>query len=200
LRAEAAADQAVALAPDAPEGYRARGWIRHLLSWDWAGAQAPLAPFAWQALTLAYLASRDFPAARAANQRALEISPDSTWALNDLGELQLLGGEAAKALLTFLKLETRVFCLAGTAEAEHTLGHAKESQEALEELTAKAAAVVLSRSVSASLYSSAVWPGIYSLGDEPTPLSAVTSASAAASMALKRGLSRRRVKSGSTLM
>jgi TolB-like protein/Flp pilus assembly protein TadD len=38
--AMAAADTAIALAPDQADGYEARGPLRYLGSWDWAGAQA----------------------------------------------------------------------------------------------------------------------------------------------------------------
>jgi len=39
-RASAAADKAIALAPDAPEGYWARGQLRNVYYHDWSGAQA----------------------------------------------------------------------------------------------------------------------------------------------------------------
>jgi TolB-like protein len=39
-RASAAADKAIALAPDAPEGYWARGQLRFVYYYDWSGAQA----------------------------------------------------------------------------------------------------------------------------------------------------------------
>ncbi len=39
-QALATADQAIALAPDLPDGYAARGNTRHRLRWDWRGAQA----------------------------------------------------------------------------------------------------------------------------------------------------------------
>lgn len=39
-RSIAAADRAVALAPDLAECWSARGWMRTSLSWDWAGARA----------------------------------------------------------------------------------------------------------------------------------------------------------------
>ena len=39
-RATAAAERAIALAPDSPEGYWARGEIRHYYYFDWAGAQS----------------------------------------------------------------------------------------------------------------------------------------------------------------
>jgi serine/threonine-protein kinase len=47
-RASAAAEKAIALAPDAPEGYWARGQLRYVYYYDWAGAQADYA----KALTL----------------------------------------------------------------------------------------------------------------------------------------------------
>ena len=39
-RAEAAAETAIALAPDEADGYSARGSQRIYHGWDWAGAQA----------------------------------------------------------------------------------------------------------------------------------------------------------------
>jgi len=39
-RATAAADKAVALAPDLADSWSARGWMRTCISWDWAGARA----------------------------------------------------------------------------------------------------------------------------------------------------------------
>src|SRR5665213_10041 len=39
-RASAAAEKAIALAPDAPEGYWARGQLRYVYYYDWNGAQA----------------------------------------------------------------------------------------------------------------------------------------------------------------
>jgi TolB-like protein len=39
-RASAAAEKAIALAPDAPEGYWARGQLRYVYYYDWSGAQA----------------------------------------------------------------------------------------------------------------------------------------------------------------
>ncbi len=41
-RAETDAAQAVTLAPEAPEGYAVRGYIRTFLTWEWAGAEADL--------------------------------------------------------------------------------------------------------------------------------------------------------------
>ncbi|HMH28852.1 MAG TPA: TIR domain-containing protein [Steroidobacteraceae bacterium] len=41
-KAEATADRAVELAPERAEGYSARGWLRTVLKWDWAGADSDL--------------------------------------------------------------------------------------------------------------------------------------------------------------
>jgi TolB-like protein len=41
-RALEAADRAIALAPDAPEGYAVRGWLRSAFLWDWDGARVDL--------------------------------------------------------------------------------------------------------------------------------------------------------------
>jgi TolB-like protein len=41
-RALEAADRAIALAPDAPEGYAVRGWLRSAFVWDWDGARVDL--------------------------------------------------------------------------------------------------------------------------------------------------------------
>jgi TolB-like protein/cytochrome c-type biogenesis protein CcmH/NrfG len=41
-RARAAAEKAVALGPDLPESFRARGYLRALVDWDWPGAATDL--------------------------------------------------------------------------------------------------------------------------------------------------------------
>jgi TolB-like protein/Tfp pilus assembly protein PilF len=41
-RALSDADQAITLAPNLPDGYVARGWVRFSRKWDWPGAQADL--------------------------------------------------------------------------------------------------------------------------------------------------------------
>ena len=99
----------------------------------------PLSNPAWGNLGLFLLYHHDFAAAHEALRRALEIQPNFPFALNNLGTLQLLEGKPAEALQTFRKMDHEVFRLAGVAMAEHSLGHAKESQEALEEAIAKEA-------------------------------------------------------------
>jgi TolB-like protein/Tfp pilus assembly protein PilF len=177
-RALAAANGAIALAPNEADGYAARGYMRPLVRWDWTGAQAdvekalalapgddrvqrryatvmmlldrrseatvaatrateldPLSSTAWLILGQVLTASRQFKAADVALHRALEIQPESEGALVDLACLRLFEGNAAEALPVFRKYEV----LWGIAMAEYTLGHAQESQQALDELIAKEA-------------------------------------------------------------
>jgi tetratricopeptide (TPR) repeat protein len=93
----------------------------------------PLSSTAWMVLSGALTANRQFAAAHEAILRALEIEPESTYALSHLGVLELLEGKPIEALATFRKADS----LTGIAMAEHTLGHAKESQQALDKLIAK---------------------------------------------------------------
>ena len=182
-RAKDAAAKAVELGPDDPNGYAARGFIRYVISWDWAGAQAdfekaialdpgdgrfqgryamvlmtlgrvpeaiaaakkgieldPLKSSPWGNLTRYLYFTRDFTAAHEAIRRALEISPEDPFELNALSVLQLVEGRAQDALATFRRNGLEIGRLYGIAMAEHTLGDAKASQQALDELTAKYAA------------------------------------------------------------
>jgi TolB-like protein/Tfp pilus assembly protein PilF len=102
----------------------------------------PLSGEAWMELGEYLIANRDFGAANTALRRAHEIRPDSGGSLSELGTLQLVGGHADAALVTFGQISTDpVFRLCGIAMAEHALGHAKESQQALNELMLKFAQV-----------------------------------------------------------
>jgi serine/threonine protein kinase/Flp pilus assembly protein TadD len=96
----------------------------------------PLSHSAWQTLTIYLVSSRDFTAAHQASHRALELSPQSDFSLNDLGTLQLLEGNAKDALETFRRIDNEGFRLSSVAMAEHTLHHARESQQDLEQLIA----------------------------------------------------------------
>jgi TolB-like protein len=97
----------------------------------------PLLAAGWESLAQYLTFTRDFAAAHEASRRALDISPESTFALNALGWLQLSEGKAEDALATFRKVDEEVFRLYGTSMAAHTLKDAKQSQQALEELIAK---------------------------------------------------------------
>jgi tetratricopeptide (TPR) repeat protein len=78
-RAVAAADRAVALAPDLAEAWSARAWMRTSIQWDWAGASA------------------DF-------QRALAISPRDTNILVRQSHLLAVLGKLPEAIATVRKV------------------------------------------------------------------------------------------------
>jgi TolB-like protein len=99
----------------------------------------PLRPDGWNALTQYLTFMRDFDAARESSRRALEISPDSTFSLNNRGWLQLSEGNARDALATYRKIDEDAFRLCGIAMAEHMLGDSDKSQHALDEVIATGA-------------------------------------------------------------
>jgi TolB-like protein len=179
-RAQAAADKAVALAPEQADGYAARGFERFGHNWDWTGGLAdlqkaraldpadstvqlqyaylleglgrlpeaieadtkateldPLSSRAWDRLGRFRMENRDFAGAHAAIQRAIEIQPDSAFAHNGLGALLLIEGNAVGALASYHKVNYEGFRSTGIAMAEHSLGHAQEAQQALDEAIAK---------------------------------------------------------------
>jgi serine/threonine-protein kinase len=96
----------------------------------------PLSAGAWSNLGAIYIANAQLPEAREAVNRALTINPESSLANFYLGTLELLEGHAQEALTPFRRAN-EVFSQTGIAMAEHTLGHAKESQQALDDLIAK---------------------------------------------------------------
>jgi len=93
----------------------------------------PLSDFAWMTLGGSLMYGRDWVAAQQALNRALEIEPESLYSLLFLCEVQLLEGKAADALATARLMEVEGFRLPHIAMAEHTLGHTKESQQALDD-------------------------------------------------------------------
>ena len=100
----------------------------------------PLSSRGWEALGTFLLAEKDFPATHEALRRALEIQPDDALSLNRLGVLQLLEGNARDALSTYRQVDDDGFRLYGIAMTEYSLGHAKASQQALDEAITKHAA------------------------------------------------------------
>ena len=178
-RAIAAADQAIALAPDSPDGYWARGGLRFYYFFDWSSARAdfekalaldpndvrtqvdysdlvqtlgrtpeaiaflrravaldPLSVRAWRRMAWVLLNSGQFDAAREAIGRVYEINPDGDPG-GVLVDIELLAGRPQQALAESRKRIGTAFTgygLVGTAMAEHTLGHAAESQRALDVL------------------------------------------------------------------
>jgi len=92
----------------------------------------PLRSASWLQMGRLHNGTGDFSAARHDLDRALQIAPDSEAAHFHRGVTSLLEGKADDALADFRK-SGRVYSNAGIAIAEHTLGHAAESQAALEE-------------------------------------------------------------------
>ena len=98
----------------------------------------PLSAAAWLVFSWRLDGNRQFAAAHEALRRALEIQPESPIILASLGGLQLDEGNATEALTTFRQVSDEEVRLYGVAKAEHTLGHAKESQQALDQFIANA--------------------------------------------------------------
>jgi TolB-like protein/Flp pilus assembly protein TadD len=109
----------------------------------------PLSAGAWTFLSLYLIESRQFAAAHEALRRLAEIAPQSPIPWNFLALLQLFEGNATDALARFRRLSD----LSGISMAEYTLGHAKESQQALEKFFASGTARAYAR---AQLYA---WRG-----------------------------------------
>ncbi|MGH8190038.1 MAG: tetratricopeptide repeat protein [Rhodanobacteraceae bacterium] len=93
----------------------------------------PLFPPIWYWLGRVQAAQDDYEGARRAMRRVLAIDPDYQDASSYLGTLSLLQGDADAAQETFAKLGR----LAGSAMAEHDLGHPERSKLALERLIAE---------------------------------------------------------------
>jgi tetratricopeptide (TPR) repeat protein len=115
LRAVDAADRAVALGPDIPDGYWARGTLRAAMQWDWPGAKAdferalainPRQPEALRRYATWYLSVIGKNAdAVAAMKKATEADPLYSYAWSDLallymktGQYDLAGAAIARAL------------------------------------------------------------------------------------------------------
>jgi TolB-like protein/Tfp pilus assembly protein PilF len=97
----------------------------------------PLSSAAWNNLGTMYYVNPDrYREAREALERALAINPESSFANSNLATLELLQGHAQESLDLFRRAG-EVWSQTGIAMAEHTLGHARESQRALDELIAK---------------------------------------------------------------
>jgi TolB-like protein len=97
----------------------------------------PLSAEAWTNLGSAYsIDPSRYRQAREALDRALAINPESDFAKINLVLLELLNGHGQEAL-NVARTAGEVWSQVGIALAEHTLGHAKESQGALDALIAK---------------------------------------------------------------
>src|SRR2546426_2793733 len=94
----------------------------------------PLNAYLWGTLGQALCFNGEMDAARKALIRAGEFAPDFQWPAVWLAAVDLLEGQPAKALARYEQISTRWSRLTGVAMAQHDLGHARESQAALEEL------------------------------------------------------------------
>jgi tetratricopeptide (TPR) repeat protein len=97
----------------------------------------PLHSQAWFRLGMYLNAAGQLPEARKAEQRALEINPEHLFAPFHLGVTSLLERNPGASLVEFQRCNQLDWRLSGVAMAEHDLGHAGESQQALDELIAK---------------------------------------------------------------
>jgi adenylate cyclase len=77
----------------------------------------------WGYLASIHTAAGDYPAARTAVNRGLEIQPEGPFLLSNLGDIELLEGHAAAALETYRKVDLEFLRLTGSAMAEHALGN-----------------------------------------------------------------------------
>jgi tetratricopeptide (TPR) repeat protein len=94
----------------------------------------PLYAFGWVFLATYYNGIGRADLARDAVTRALEIAPEHSYAIRELGYTQVLAGEPGPALAVFQRHPWASVRLAGTAIAQHDLGNASEEQKALDEL------------------------------------------------------------------
>ena len=99
----------------------------------------PLSSAAWDDLGLVLMASRDYRGARQAFARELEIQPEDPYALDNLGNLQLITRAPAEALAIYRKISEAPLRDTGIAMAEHSLGNDRQSQQALDAAIAKGA-------------------------------------------------------------
>jgi TolB-like protein/Tfp pilus assembly protein PilF len=113
-RSRAAAEHAIALAPDSPDGYWARGVLRGVYDFDWTGAES------------------DF-------KKALELDPNDVRVLRDYGGLFATRGRNAEALaamhrsLALDPLSVRAWRQLGSLQLD--LGRLTEAKEAGQHLT-----------------------------------------------------------------
>jgi TolB-like protein/thioredoxin-like negative regulator of GroEL len=96
----------------------------------------PLSAASWMEISSFYLGTGDLDQATAAAQRALELSPEHGRAARNLGFALLLADRPAEARAAFERSSNLLFRRMGEALVEHNLGHAVESQRALDKILA----------------------------------------------------------------
>jgi TolB-like protein/Tfp pilus assembly protein PilF len=140
-------DRALALAPGDAATRRRRGGLlsalgrtREALAEDERAVELdPLSVTAWESLAYDRLAAGDLPGARQAVDRTLEIEPGTPVGIRRLGEIHLLAGKPADALAVFQRLPIEYARLTGVAMAQHALGNASASNQALQVLETRMA-------------------------------------------------------------
>jgi len=94
----------------------------------------PLVAPSWNEVGIRHAAVGQLVEARKAINHALELNPKSTFAKNRLGMIDLLEGKPDDAFARAETIATPGFKLMVIAMSEHSRGHAKESQAALDKL------------------------------------------------------------------
>ena len=94
----------------------------------------PLGSSRWNNLGGYYQSSGQLDLSQKALERALEVGPDSDWPHFLLATNLLLQGKAAEALPWIAQIRSPFYKLAIESMAQHSLGHPKESEDALNEL------------------------------------------------------------------
>lgn len=95
----------------------------------------PFATGAWENLALAYIAQGNLTEADKAVASALQLAPDSEYALELLGELQLIEGHPRDALKTYSRVHAGGRRLYGSAIAYYSLGEEERFTSSLDQLT-----------------------------------------------------------------
>ena len=103
--------------------------------------QDPLDDSNWAGLGEVLVALGNHPAAYDAFHRARTLRPEGSGWKSGLSLLQLLDGQAGEARVTYQTMPFAVYRDTGVALAEHTLGDAKASQQALDQLIATSARI-----------------------------------------------------------
>jgi len=98
----------------------------------------PLSGDSWADLGAFLMWDGQLGAAREAYGRSQEITPDNARAAKWLAAIDLLEGQAAKSLTAMGKVSGEVDRLMFISMAQHEMGHAQQSQQALDALAARA--------------------------------------------------------------
>lgn len=114
--------------------------IRFYKRYAWGLAKAAKAARrrrTWALLAQAQIELGDMASARAALERARELSPDGPFVWHFLGVTSLLEGQPAAALAAFERSPGENFRIMGVALARHGLGQTAAAQEALDALATR---------------------------------------------------------------